>query len=71
MENRLSIANIDNKEIKEATIDINGKKYVYINRKDIPKNAEYVDVFILDGCNYGLIRLNTRDRLRRLLYQRG
>lgn len=71
MKSKLSIANIDNKEIKEATIDVCGEKYLFIHRKDIPENAEYGDVFIRDDRAYGLIKLATRDRLRRLLRERG
>ena len=71
MKNRLSVANIKNTVIKEATIDVNGEKYVYVHKKDIPKNAEYGDVFIRDGCNYAFVKLTTLNRLRRLLCECG
>ena len=67
----LTAKNIDNAQIKEAAIDVDGEKYVYIHKKDIPKNAEYGDVFIRDGCNYAFVKLTTLDRLRRLLHQCG
>jgi len=71
MENRLTIANLKNTAIEEAMIEIDGEKYLFIHRKDIPENAEYGDVFIRDDRTFGLIKLATRDRLRRLLRECG
>ena len=71
---RLTTANIDNKKIKEATIDVNGKRYVYAHRNYIAKIKKYAekgDIIIYDNRAFGLVKLDTLDRLRRLLHQRG
>ena len=70
----LTAKNIDNKEIKEATIDVNGEKYVYRHRNDIAKIEKYAekgDISIYDNRAFGLVKLSFLSRVRRLLCERG